>query len=259
MDPRTLAPLPPLALALAGLEAARDPRTALEWVAAAGFNAVQLDAASPALRPRDLDRSARRDLAALLRRLELTCSGVDLLIPAEHFADPQRSDRAASATADAIDFAADMASLAGGAAARPSLSLALPAEGAEGAVGALVDRADRRSTALADLTWPPREAAPDASSPLRIGLDPAALLLAGADPALEAARLAPRLASARLSDISAAGRVPPGRGRLDVLAYGASLVATGYGGFLVLDLRAVPNQQAVAASVLAQLGAARPR
>ena len=75
----------PLSLSLAGLTpregVAMEPRAAIEWAAGLGYRAVQLDGAAAGVRARDLDRSGRRDLAALLRRLQLGFSGLDLWIP----------------------------------------------------------------------------------------------------------------------------------------------------------------------------------
>src|SRR5690606_13026801 len=92
--------LAPAALSIAGVRddpalKGAGPRAPIEAAAKAGFRAVALDASAAGLRPRDLDRSARRDLAALLRRLELAFAGLDLWIPPEHFASPEHADRAA--------------------------------------------------------------------------------------------------------------------------------------------------------------------
>jgi sugar phosphate isomerase/epimerase len=237
-------PRPELAVSLAGLERRVDapwaggPRAAIQW-AAAGFRAVQLDATAVGLRPRELDRSARRDLAALLRRLGLTLTGLDLWIPPEHLLDPGRAERALDAVLQAVDLGADLARLNGHAAA---VSLVLP-EGLPREVGATItERSLASGVPVADHAIAPVGAS--------IGIDPAAMLLAGQDPAAAAARAGRALASARLSDASPTGRVPalsPG-GRLDLTVYLASLAVAGYTRAVVLDLRGLADQGAAAES-----------
>lgn len=237
----------PLAIAFAGLDwsdsrTVRDHRSRIAWAAEQGFRAVQLDAT--AIKPRDLDRSARRDLAATLRRHELTLAGLDLWIPANHFARSETLDRAASALVDAIDMAADLVDLV--AESCRVVSIELPRDMDQIALGAILARADARSVSVADHAWPrPSDSdgagvSPDLTSgPLMLGVDPAAMLLAGDDPSTIASRRAASIASARLSDLSSIGRVLPGNGRLDIFAYRIALETGGYRGPVVLDLRGV--------------------
>ena len=93
----------PLAPTLAPL--GDRPRVALDRFAAMGFRHVQLSAMQPGLRPRDLDRSGRRDLGVRLGRLGMTAAGVDLWIPQTHFVDPYQVDRAVAAVLGAIELA----------------------------------------------------------------------------------------------------------------------------------------------------------
>lgn len=273
----------PLSISLAGLDApalgspipvpaapgasrAAEVRWLLPWARRAGFRAVQLCAATPGLRPRELDRSARRDLAASLRRDDLACSGLDLWIPEQHFADPQYLDRAVAAVLSAIELAADLATLAAGSVvtsrpARPGLvSLLLPSSLGADIRASLAQHARSRGVHLADHRWPVDESAPaDPDDPLRIGLDPATILASGADPAAFAARLAKRVASARLTDLARGPlglRVAPGsrQGRLDVLSYLIGLATASYSGFAVADLRGIADQSAAAATVLHAAG-----
>lgn len=234
---------PPLSLALAALRGATDathPRQHLEWAAASGFRSVTLDAATPGFRPRELDRSGRRDLAALLRRLELGLMGVDLWIPPTHFGDPVHAERAVEAAMAAIDLTADLAGLNQG---ERVLSLSLPRdrEEASAAIGTIAGHADSRSVEIADHTWPPVDSG--ASDSIRVGLDPAVLLLAGDNPAKAAARTGDRLAVARLSDASDIGRVAPGGrdGRLNDLAYVIALDTAKYRRPVVLDARGLAS------------------
>ncbi len=235
-------PALPLSIALLGAPGA-GLRQQLEWAAACGVQAVQINAAARDARPRDLGRSARRDLGSVLRRLELQVSGVDLFIPPQHLTDPANADRAVSAVLEAIDFAAELVELTGG---RRTVCLELPTAeelSGSGAVGSLADRASSRAVRLADHRWPPtwgKDADPD-SSPLAVGIDPGALMPGGIDPPSQVSGLGKRLASARLSDADAAGRTELGRGRLDVLAYTVALLTAGYGGFGIIDLRTLPD------------------
>lgn len=255
-------PCPALSLALLGLESAEigaDPRTQIAWAGDAGFAAVQLDATAPSVRPRELDRSARRDLGATMRRRGLACSGVDLFIPPAHLLAPAHADRAISALLGAIELAAQLASLTGG---TPVLSTRLPREAeARSAIDAVAEHAMAHAVRVADHAWPPDDSTPP-GSPIGVGLDPAAMFLADAsiDPAAAASRLKERVASARLTDLDADGRVPPGEGRLDELAFGVALATGSYSGHLVLDLRGLRRQAGVARDALDRLagGQARP-
>ena len=84
------------------------PRGALAAASRLGFRAVTISAARAGLRPRELDRSARRGLAAELRRLELHCTGIDLFLPREHYQRSEHVDRAIAAATGAIELADDL-------------------------------------------------------------------------------------------------------------------------------------------------------
>ena len=196
---------------------------------------MQLSAAQPGLRPRELDRSARRDLLASLRRRELAVGGIDAWVPPGHLLDPARVDRAVAALAEAIDLAGDLG--------RCPLSVALPrteAEAEEGMLApvrqALVARADHRGVPVADHALP----LPDDTA-LGIGIDPAAWLSRDEDPAGAVAALGERLVSLRLCDLLASGmRGPIGdarEGRLDVTAYRVAAGVAGYTRPVVVDAR----------------------
>lgn len=97
-----------------------EPRLGLELASRLGFRSVTLSAAQPGLRPRELDRSARRGLLAELRRLELECSAIDLFIPPEHYISTETIDRALDAVRGAMDLASELGA--------QSVFLRLPAE-----------------------------------------------------------------------------------------------------------------------------------
>src|SRR5262245_10456016 len=108
-----------VSLALVGLEIGGDDpaaklRAQLTLARTAGCRAVQLNGAAAGLRARELDRSARRDLAATLKRAEVGFSGVDLFVPPEHFGAMAHQDRAVSAVVGAVELAAEISGLIGG-------------------------------------------------------------------------------------------------------------------------------------------------
>ena len=260
----------PLSLALVGFTPAgvSGLRSQIERAASLGFRAVTLNAAAPDARPRDLGRSARRDLAALIRRHSMTSGGVDLWLPPEHLVQPAQAERALEALLDAVDFAADLAELTSGRAVVSTLLLSPDHAGVEAALGHLRLRAASRSTRIADHRWPRRPpagtdgAAPPApeespDSPIGIGLDPAHMFLTEgplSDPGAAASRHAPRVFSARLSDANGSGRCPigtPSGGRLDVLAYTVALATAGYKGSLAADVRGLRDPEAGARAALA--------
>lgn len=241
---------PGLVAGVSGTDGAARAKQVIAAARGFGFAGVQLDATIAGLRPRDLDRSARRDLGATLRRHEVACSGLDFFVPAQHFAEPAHADRAVSSTIAAIELGAELASLAAGSvAARPSsrsmaVSLVLPEVLPADVRSALADACARCGTRIADFAWPVPGATGDVDA-IGLGIDPATVLASGGDPAALAARLGERLVAARLTDIARGGliaRVAPGRpgGRLDLEAYRVSLVVGGYSGQVVVDLRGVP-------------------
>lgn len=212
-------------------------RARLEWAAGLGFEAVRLDGTEPGLRARDLDRSARRDLASLLRRLEVAFGGLDLWIPPAHFADAAHVARALNATLGAIELCADLARLADGM-RDATVSIRWPVGGDSAVLDELRARAETVGVAIA-MRLSPGSPLPDGFG---LDLDPAGLLATGADPA-SAAAAAPRVECARLSDSRDATRTEPGTGELDLTAYAAALIATGYPRRVVLDLSGVPLQR----------------
>ncbi len=209
------------------------PRTAIDRLAGLGFRALQLSASQPGLRPRDLDRSGRRDLKARLSRLEISLAGLDLWVPDAHLRDPARADRAIAAIQTAVELAAALG--------RVALSLMLPeredaASPISAILDAVVEKALRFGVPLADCAVPPSDRAE-----VGVGIDPAIWMSHGRDP-VEAVRVhADRLRSVRLSDLAATGeRVPAGaaeESRLDLRDYRAMLQTQGYDGPVVVDLR----------------------
>lgn len=224
----------PRALNLAGISfsdplslPSAQPRSRIEWASSLGVRAVQLDATMVGLRPRELDRTARRDVASLLRRLELGFAGLDLSIPTSHFTDPATLDRAVRATQEALTLAADIATLTPStsgvsADAGRVVSMTLPSSLAADVLSTLASHAESCKVTLVDFRWPRPElerpapvtggggesqstdafvsiASPKVSASssshadmnnVGVGLDSGTLLIAGLNPAKAISRLA---------------------------------------------------------------------
>jgi sugar phosphate isomerase/epimerase len=197
---------------------------AFEAAAAMGLRGVQLDAADPSMRPRELGDSGRRDLAAALRRRGLVASGIDCLVPVERFADAAAVERAMDAVRGSIALAESLQGV--------PVCVHLPRGDGE-VPRALRSEALRRGVPLADIGVPP-----DAGE---VCVDPAALLAASLDVSSTVAGLSGRVAAARVVDLLRSGlRGPigePGAGRLDAMAYRLALELAGFRGLPVIDAR----------------------
>jgi sugar phosphate isomerase/epimerase len=215
------APLP-LGVTLQPLGRATE---ALDVVASMGLGGVQFDASDPELRPREMGESARRDLAAALRRRGLVASGVDCFVPTDRFADAARVERAVEAVLGSIALAESLG--------RVPVCLWLPPAPHQQVGQALHREAQRRGVALADFTWP--------DSGGSFGVDPAMILAAGGDPAAAVAAAGSRVESARVVDLLRSGLRGPigeaGAARLDALAYRLALELSGFRGLPVIDCR----------------------
>ncbi len=216
-----------------------NARGGLQAIADGGFRSVQLSAALASMRPRELDRSARRDLLARLRRLELGVSGLDLWIPLEHFEVGEEgsgeAERATEAVLEAIELAADLGGV--------SLSIEFPVDLDGEIAGLIAERADVCGVGIADFGGGVEI---DGRRCFGVGVDPARDLMGDVKPEKSIFR-ADCLVAARFSDADRAGRVVPGTGRLDVLAYQVALMTAGFGDAVVLDLRSLANPVGAAA------------
>ena len=248
-----LMPLPSYELAISTLGVSTDspPRQVIERAAGAGFRAIVIDAARQGVRPRDLDRSARRGLASLLRRLELRLAGIELWIPPAHYASPAHSDRALTSTLSAIDLLAELAGLAE---TDRALTLTLPAQGADEAITTIAQTAHRAEIRIANAAWPqaPSEEN-DGDAPIGRCIDPRAISRDGEDPiahvtacrhAPEAARWA--YASRRPEEV------------IDPLVYASALSVVGFQGAVALDLRDSADPESDAGAALARWRRADP-
>jgi len=237
-----------LALSTLGVSPAMKPRRVFERAAGAGFRAIMLDSARAGVRPRELDRSARRGLASLLRRLELRLAGAELWIPPEHYAAPVTSERALSSALSSIDLLAELADLIP---AARTLTLSLPADGADEAVATIADAANRAEVTIANAARPGREGA--AGAPIGVALDPWAIRALGGDPiAIMTAR----------HEAPDAARWPFSTRRpeetLDPFGYASALSVVGFRGDVALDLRDAIDPEADAVSALARWRQADP-
>lgn len=222
-------------------QAGQSLRAALGQLSAAGFAAVQLDAALSGIRPRDLDQRARRDLSAALARQSLRLAGLDMFIAHRDFLSGDQVDRAVSATLAAIELAGDLG--------RVPLSITLPVTECRSEVkAALVEAADGHGMTLAvyaeqqldDLrAWVEEVDLPA----LGMAVDPAAILARRQDPSAIVHQHNQWLRVGRLSDFSSqAGgegeRCICGMGELDVIPYRIALdLCPARLGPVVLDLR----------------------
>lgn len=215
-------------------EGAPPVREALAWISRIGYRGVQLSAADPETRPRDLPPSARRDLLASLARVELACSGIDLFIPAEHFQDGAFATRAFEAARDAIGLAADLG----------RAPVVLPALGGAPAIlEALGQEALHRGVRLAMVPG----SAPDGASagavaePFGTCIDCAASLAAGERPDATILAFGSSVAAVRVVDLLRSGMRGPigrrGESRLDVGALRVALDVAAFRGIPVVDAR----------------------
>ena len=214
------------------------PRPGLAMASRLGFRAVTLSAAQPGIRPRELDRSARRGLLAELRRLELECTGIDLFLPREHYEQPEHIDRALSAAGQAIQLADDLGAL--------SVFLRLPPEGEDGqrgdAIRELAAAAAGARARVSDISLDGQALASVRKGeelPIDVAMDTAAWIAEGSDPIAGIVELDARLGGIRLVDVDANGmRVPASKGRaLDLDAVRTGLEIGGFSGAVVLDAR----------------------
>ncbi len=221
-------------------------RRGIELASALGYRSVTLDATHPELRARVLDRSARRDLAAVLRRLELSIAGLDLWIPPSHFAETAHADRAIGVVAETLAMARELASLSGSGEAAAVVSILVDPGADESVAAELGALAEASGAWIADHARPARESK---WGRYGVGVDPAGVMMAGEQVQDAVLAAGASLVCARLSDLSAAGRVEPGSAgaRLDRASYEATLSVVGYARPVVVDLRQAPSAEAAAA------------
>lgn len=243
--------LPDISISAAGfsMPPGSPARATIDSIAALGVRGITLDATAPGLRPRELSRSGRRDIASVLRRNELELAGLDLWIPPEHFADPATTQRAIDAATLALEMSTELASLVGSR-SRPVVSLVLPPELDSTARASLDAIAQQCGSTLADhaimnedTTRPPG---------IGVGIDPVYYLTDGQSPAKAITRAGDHLASARLCDTNAMGRCAVGStgSKLDTTAYAGALIVSGLP-WVTLDLRGLSDPMTASSRAIA--------
>lgn len=215
------------------------PREGLAWLSSIGIRATAFSATDPLTRPRDLDRSARRDLVAIMSRLELRCACVDCFLPTAHFLDAAQVDRATAAAIDAIEFAAEIATLEGRIGGG-TVVLSVPTTKdklAQDALDAISATAQHQGVHVAVPTC-------DASlvfQPFLVALDPAQILANNQDPLTIALASSRRIGAVRIVDLLRSGsRGPigePQEAQLDCRGFASGCRAAGFEGEFVVDLR----------------------
>ena len=232
------------------------PREAIAWCASAGARGIVIDATRDTIRPRQLDSSARRAVASLLKRLNLRFRGIDLFIPQGDFVDVARAQRAVDAACDAIALCVDLHRACGERTVAPPVNLVLPDARADGeaalseaARDAVLQAAARLGARIADYSVGARTTVIEAGSPLGVGLDAFALLSAGVEPRDVLASLRGPLHAVRDAGAGSLARGARAGGlRFDALAFRAALATRGVvtdagemvaddGPPLILDLR----------------------
>lgn len=233
--------LPDISVSAAGFSIpnATNARDTIGAIASLGVRGIALDATTPGMRPRELARSARRDIASILRRNELELTGLDLWIPPSHFTDPTKSQRAIDATLQALEMASELVPLVGGR-SRPVVSIVLPEDLPSSTRQTLASVASHHGSTLADHAIINDDAVSIAG--IGIGIDPVFYLTDGQSPAKAITRAGTNLESARLCDTNAMGRCPikgPGA-KLDLTGYAGALIVSGQD-WVTLDVRGLDD------------------
>ncbi len=215
------------------------PRDALAFLSKIGIRGAAISATDRSTRPRELDRSARRDLVACMGRLELHCAAVDCFLPVAHFLDPAEVDRATSAAIGAIELAAEIASLEG----RKGLgTVVLPLPASEEALF----QATADAIAQASQHHGVRVAQPSADptsvrAPFLVAIDPAQVLASGNDPLSITLAAVGKIGAVRIVDLLRSGnRGPigePQEAQLDLHAFVSACRAAGFTEDFVVDMR----------------------
>ncbi len=218
---------------------------ALDDVSDAELRFVQLSAAQPGMRPRELDGRARKDLIAALHRSGLMISGVDLFVPQRDWLDNQKIDRVVASVLASIAFAADIG--------RVPLCLSFPYRSiAKDVLDSVLTAADSHGVTLAihgesdpqefDLWLECHD-----ENFIRAAIDPATVLATDHDLNAMTAGLAGRLTVARLDDYAersvtdTGGRCNVGDGSLDVTSYRVALSLATRLRHIVVELRDLDN------------------
>ena len=227
-------------LADLGLPVKESIRTASEL----GFGVIELPTVEGDLAPENLSRTGRRHLLRFLAGHGLSCAALRADFPHTRLTDPATVAERLERTARVLELAADMGvkvvTASVGALTHPETGE--PAPLALEALGQLADRADACGTIYA--LRPSQDPAGRLQSLLkRIGcpalqvcVDPAALVMAGHNPAAVVESLPDAIALAHARDATVGRRGQSGHetllgeGEVDLIGFWATLSAAGYAG-----------------------------
>ncbi|MCG3124742.1 MAG: hypothetical protein GIKADHBN_03218 [Phycisphaerales bacterium] len=226
-----------------------DPRRLIDWVRGVGVRWIQLDGTMAGTRARELDRSARRDLAASIRRSDLGLTGIDMLIPPGHLTNATHQDRAVAALSGAIELAGELGRLLGSTDAMV-VAVDLPPNLVVDVASQLDSVAANAGVLVADHHRP--AAARPAIGLIGTGIDPAAMIAAGEDVFDTLTRMPGPIIQARLSDTAGGARVTAGSGdgSLDLVEYASALGVQRYSRPVVADLRGLREPMTAAGRVV---------
>jgi hypothetical protein len=160
----------------------------------------------------------------MLRRTELELAGIDLWIPAEHYSDAEKSERAMETLHQTIVLVTELARLAGGR-SRPLVSVTLPTSMPESERRSINSLGERHGALIADHTPDGPEGMGSNIAGLVIGVDPASCMMGGVDPE----QRVHKSGAIRLTDANPSGRCVVGGtgGRLDLSGYAGACLTSG--------------------------------
>lgn len=225
-------------------EAARGLEERARMVREIGIGRVTVSAAEVGARPRELNRSARRDVAAQLRRGGVSCVGVELWVPQKHFDDGVNEQRAVDALCEAAGYASELGELTGGEGAlHTSLPCSVDESGTavmHGGARAVMEHGSSLGVRVVDHGGFGVSAV-GAETGCRVGLDCGLSLMRGEEPRDVMLAHTDRLGAVRVSDAVSGNRVRVGSGELDLLDLVISWTTLQEKPWLVVDLRGLDD------------------
>lgn len=225
-----------------------DAKSALRQAAGMEFQTVEVPAAEGETTPQSLSPSGRRHLQRLVADLGLNMSALSADFPGFRLSDPRSIDERVERTCAILDLAADMSVpvVTAGVGALTHPQTGEPSEAAISALRRIGEFADARDRVFA--IRPSHDSVERLAAVLasvgcpwiRIGLDPAAMLMAGVNPLATMQRLGPQVSLIHMRDGVPGNPDHPGQetrlgeGEVDVRGLLASLQEWEYQGPLIL-------------------------
>lgn len=223
-------------------------KDALRAAARMQFRAVELPAAEGETSPKNLSASGRRHLSRFIEGLGLSIPALSADLPMLRLTDPAAVDERVERTCAIIELAADLGvaivTAAAGALTHPRTGV--PSEVALAGLRRIGEFADARGTIFA--LRPSCDTADRLTAvfdavrcpQIRIGLDPAALVMAGVNPLSPIERFAGQLALIHFRDATmgsadrSGSETRLGEGEVDLKGIVSALAATEYSGPLIV-------------------------